>query len=187
MITNVANSIPPDLKGALQAIGILMFLLATLDNYLLIRYGGKPNRGFAIWKQPLNIGEKSFLEDLKEDIVDEKEKQYVFRTIIKRDFIMKTGNKVLLRFNHMGQRTSWPLVGYVDLSLPEPQMEYRLSLLMLILTVLIMLINIITFVVLILAFILSWFFEAGNLRKYLSEKSVFYLARKIYPRSKRTS
>ena len=170
---------PPDLKEALQVIGIVVFLLATLDNYLLIRYGSKVNRGFTIWEQPLTVSEKKFLEDLKVDIVDEKEKRYILRTIIKRDFVMKTGSEVLVRFNNISQQTSWPLVGYLDLSLTEPQLEYRVSFLMLLVTVVIMMISIITFVVLVFAFILSWFFEAGGLRKYLMQKSDLYVVRQI--------
>ena len=90
---------------------------------------------------------------------------------------MVDSRKVLIRFNHMGQRTSWPLVGYVDLSLPEPQMEYRLSLPMLVGTILIMLFNIIIVIVLLLAFVFSWLFETGGLKKYLSQKTDLYFVK----------
>jgi len=158
----------------LPAIGIGLFFWGTVDNYFLTRYGGRLNRGFTIWSHPLQTDELQLLNNLKEDIVDIKERRFVLRTKIRKDFVMVNGREVLIRFNHMGQRTSWPLVGYVDLSLSEPLLEYRLSLPMLIGTILIMIVNIVVVVVLLLAFVFSWLFEAGGLRNYLSQKADLY-------------
>jgi hypothetical protein len=168
-MNNVRDFLPL-IKDILLSIGIVLFLWGMVENYFLTRYGGKLNRGFTIWSQPLTANEQQFLENLKEDILDIKKRQFGLRTIIKKDFIVKDGNEALIRFNHMGQRTSWPLVGYVDLSLPEPRMEYRLSLPILSGSILIMFINIIIAVVLVAAFVFSWLFESGGLRNYLSQK-----------------
>ena len=57
----------------LNGIGIILFLLGTFDNYLLTRYGGKLNRGFTIWKQPIKDDEKLFLASLTTDIIDKRQ------------------------------------------------------------------------------------------------------------------
>jgi len=158
----------------LPAVGLGLFFWGTVDNYFLTRYGGRINRGFTIWTQPLKSDERQFLNNLREDIVDIKERRFGFQTRIRKDFVMVNSGEVLIRFNRMGQRTSWPLVGYVDLSLSEPLLEYRLSLPMLIGTILIMLVNIIVVVVLSIAFVFSWLFETGGLRNYLSQKIDLY-------------
>jgi hypothetical protein len=161
----------------LPSVGLVLFFWGIIDNYFLTRYGGRINRGFTVWAQPLKTDERQFLNNLKEDIVDIKERRFGLRTRIKKDFVMVDNRKVLIRFNQMGQRTSWPLVGYIDLSLPEPQTEYRLSLPMLVGTILIMLFNIIIVIVLLLAFVFSWLFEIGGLKKYLSQKTDLYFVK----------
>jgi len=165
------------MKDILFSIGIVFLLWGAIDNYFLTRYGGRLNRGFTIWSQPLKENERQYLENLKEDILDIKERRFGFQKIIKKDFIVKDGNAVLIRFNHMGQRTSWPLVGYVDLSSLEPCMEYRLSLPMFVGSILIMFINIIIFIVLSIAFVFSWLNESGGLKNYLSQKADLYFVK----------
>jgi hypothetical protein len=164
----------------LPAIGLWLFFWGIVDNYFLTRYGGKLNRGFTIWSHPLRTDELQFLNNLKEDIVDIKERRFGLQTRTKKDFVMVDGREVLIRFSHMGQRTSWPLVGFVDLSLSEPLLEYRLSLPMLIGTILIMLVNIIVVAVLSIAFVFSWLFETGGLRNYLSQKIDLYSIPKMF-------
>ncbi len=157
-------------RQVLPVIGLMLFVWGTLDNYFLTRYGGKINRGFTIWSQPLRPDERQFLENLKEDIVDINQKRIGFQTITKTSFIAKNNQEVLIRYSRIGQGTSCPIVGYVDLSLPGPVLEYRLSFPMLLGIILIMLINIIVVVVLSVAFLVSWLFETGGLRSYLSRK-----------------
>jgi hypothetical protein len=174
-------------KIILPGIGIVLFLWGNIDNYFLTRYGGKLNRGFTIWSGPLKPDEQQFLENLKEDVVDINKKRFGFQTRTKKSFIMVNGKDVLIRFSRMGQRTSWPLVGYVDLSLPKPLMEYRLSLPMLMSTILIMLVHIIVVVVLSVAFVLSWMFETGGLGNYLSQKADLYFVRQNSQKQKGVS
>ena len=164
-------------KEILPRIGMVLFVWGTIDNYFLTRYRGKTNRGFTIWSRPLKHDEQHFLENLREDVIDTTKKRIGFQTVTKTSFITLNKREVLIRYSHIGQRTSWPLVGYVDLSVPEPQMEYRLSLPMLVATILFTFINIILVVVLLLAFIFSWLFEAGDLKNYLSQKTDLYFAK----------
>ena len=168
------------LWAALPEIGILLFLWGTIDNYFLIRYGGRVNRGFTVWSRPIREDEQQFLENLREDILDAKTRRFGLYTRIKKDFIMVSSKEVLIRFNKMGQRTSWPLVGYVNLSLPKPVLEHRLSLPMLIGTVLIVTIHLIIAAVLTTAFVFSWLFEAGGLNNYLSQKVNLYFTIKTH-------
>src|SRR5258706_7509405 len=111
----------------LPVIGVLFFLWGTLDNYFLTRYEGKINRGFPMWSRILKSDELHFLENLKEDVIDINKKKIGFRTITKTSFIAVNNREVLIRYSNIKQRTSWPIVGYVDLSLSNPALEYRLS------------------------------------------------------------
>ena len=168
----------------LPYIGIAFFIWGIVDNYFLIRYGGKLNRGFTVWKKVLTGSERHFLLNLSEDIV-EKTKIGIGRT--KTNFFAKQGDAVLIRYSNPGQKTSWPIVFYVDLSTPQPMMEYRFSLPMFLGTLLISSLNIIVFIVLLVAFVISWIFETSGTRNYLSKKTDLYFAKKLLLNQKGSS
>src|SRR5262245_40402658 len=92
----------------LSGIGIILFLLGTFDNYLLTRYGGKLNRGFTIWSQPLKDDEMRFLADLNTDIVDKRQFGYLIKHT-QTSFISVRDKEALIRYDNPGQRTSWPM------------------------------------------------------------------------------
>ena len=165
-------------KEILPVIGIGLFLCGTIDNYFLTRYGGKLNRGFTIWSQPLKEDQRRFLANLNDDIVDKRQVGILIK-ITRTSFISVKDREALIRYNNTGQGTSWPMVGYVDLSSPNPVLEYRSSLLMLIATLLISLIQIIVFVVLAIGFLIGWLSETGGIKNYLSQKTDLYFVRQL--------
>jgi hypothetical protein len=161
------------IKEVLPLVVLTLFFWGTIDNYFLTRYGGKLNRGFTIWQKPLLESDKNFLLDLQEDVIDETKVRW--RT--KVSFIAKADNQVLIRYTHPHQRTSWPFVFYVDLSSPEPKLEYRLSLPMLCAGILLSLMNIIVFAILTTAFVFTVFMEVIGVTDYLSHKADLYMYR----------
>lgn len=158
------------IKESGPEIVMLLAIWGIFDNYLLTRYGGKVNRGFTIWSQILKSDEIEYLMGLTEDVVDVKSRRFGLHTKTKTDFIMKSGSEALIRFNHMGQRTSWSLVGFVELSALEPHLEFRLSLPMLLASMSFMFFGVAFVVIFLIAFSFSWLFETGGLRNYLSNK-----------------
>jgi len=155
-------------------IALAVFVWGAIDNYFLTRYGGKLDRGFTVWKKSLTDNDKQFLLSLKEDIVDKKQVR-LWRTKI--SFIVVRDREALIRYSNPGQNTSWPMICYVDLSSSEPMLEYRLSLPMLLGTIILSFFHIIVFLILSVAFVISWLFETGGARNYLSQKADLYLVR----------
>lgn len=165
------------LQELLPGIAIILFLSGIIDNYFLTRYEGRLDRGITVWSRPLKSDEYLFLTNIQHDIVDVNKKRFGFQTIIRTSFVAAKNDAALIRFGRIGQRTSWPLVGYVDLSLPKPRLEYRLSFLMLLGTIFLVFVNVIMAMVLVLAFVFSWLFEAGGLNNYLSQKTDIYFVK----------
>lgn len=156
-------------------IAFVFFIWGLIDNYFLIRYSGKLNRGFTVWKTPLNDSEKQFLFAIKEDI-EEKTKIGPWRT--KTSFIMVKDGEILVRYSNPGQNTSWPVVGYVDTTSPDAMLEYRLSIPMMAATIIFASAYIYIFLFFLAIFVICWFIEIGGLRKYLSQKAERYIVRK---------
>jgi hypothetical protein len=165
------RTLAPTIAAILPRIGLALFILGIIDNYLLTRYGGRLNRGFTVWRTGLSDDQSRFLLNVREDVVDRR-KVALLRT--KTSFVRVQDREALIRYSNPYQRTSWPLVGYVDLSASETELEYRLSLVMLLGTVLLALSNIIVASVLSIAFVASWYFETTGLRQYLSDKADRY-------------
>jgi hypothetical protein len=162
-------------------IAFALLIWGVVDNYFLARYDGKLNRGFTIWKTPIKNDEQQFLLTLKEDIVERK-KIGPWRT--KTSFIMVKDGEALIRYSNPSQNTSWPLVGYVDIFSPNVMLEYRLSLPMLVGTVFLSSIQIFIVAFLSVAFGISWLFEAGGIRNYLSQKVDLYFVRQLTQKQK---
>jgi hypothetical protein len=103
-------------------------ILGGLDsrNYSFDSFEWQPRRGFIIWKRRLSDNEKIYLAGLKKDVV-----VYwsvgLFGSSAKQGFIHIEENETLIHFRTPRWRTGWPYVGFVDLSLAEPYLEYRVS------------------------------------------------------------
>src|SRR5689334_19055717 len=160
---------------AIIPIFIVIFLIwGTIDNYFLTRYAGKLNRGFTIWRSLMKEEERQFLLNLKEDIVETK-RIGLWRT--KTSFITAQNGEALIRYSHPFQRTSWPIILYVDLSSAKPEIEYRLSPAMLLSLVALATLNFYLGLFLLIAFGFSWFFETGGARTFLSRNTELHLVR----------
>jgi len=155
-------------------IAFALLVWGAIDNYFLIKYGGRVNRGFTIWKTTIKDEERRFLLNLRENI-EEKKIVGLWRT--KTSFIMAEGGEVLIRYSHPSQNTSWPVVGYIDTNSPDAVLEYRLSIPMFLATIFFAMAHIYVALFLSVIFVLCWLFETGGLRKYLSQKSELYIVR----------
>jgi hypothetical protein len=114
------------LVNAIPLLLLLGFIWYAVDTYLLIRYGGKLKRGFKIWSWPLTSDEQKFLTSLKQDIVKIEERgKWIKRKSV--SFIAISNGEALIRYSNPSQSTSWPMVTYVDLMAPAPELEYRIS------------------------------------------------------------
>src|SRR5215510_6037951 len=82
-----------------RGIGIVIFLWGIIDNYFLTRYGGKLNRGFTIWRQPLNEDQRRFLANLHEDIVDKRQIGFLIKRT-ETSFISVKDREALIRYHN---------------------------------------------------------------------------------------
>jgi hypothetical protein len=91
-------------------------------------FNGKIKRGFKVSSKSLTIEQIFFLKNLSGNIIEHKD------SLIGNDisaFIMKQDNEVLIHAKQwygFRWRRSWPFVGYVNLSFPNPVLEFRSSL-----------------------------------------------------------
>jgi hypothetical protein len=114
------------LVNAIPLLLLLGFIWYAVDTYLLIRHGGKLKRGFKVWSRPLTNDEQKFLASLKQDIVKIEERgKWIKRKSV--SFIAISNGEALIRYSNPSQSTSWPMVAYVDLMTPAPELEYRIS------------------------------------------------------------
>ena len=110
----------------------LVFLVLTIwtvalyIEYLFLhgRYGGRLKRGIKVWSEPVSEDVKHYLQRLPDDIVD-------YET---GAFIRKEQNVVLIQpYNIKRARRWWWLrhssssfyIGYIDLRVKEPRIQYR--------------------------------------------------------------
>jgi hypothetical protein len=114
------------LSGLIPWIILIFFVISIIETIHLIRSDGRPRRGFIIWKRLLSTEEKKYLLGLHNDVV-----VYwpvvLFRSAARQGFIHIEKNEALIYFRTPRWRTGWPYVGFVNLSFPEPFLEYRVS------------------------------------------------------------
>jgi len=158
---------------------ISLIVLGIIENLLFVRYGGKLKRGLMVWNQALRDDEWLFLSNLREDIVEEVK---VGLWAKKKSFIMVRDGEVLIRYGNPKQNTSWPMVGYVDISSNEHVLEYRLPLFMLLLTLYLVFYGLIAQVYLFslfmfVIFAIGFFMEFVGVRDFLAKRTDLYLVR----------
>lgn len=160
----------PKILGFLFTIGTIgsaIWVIVEVPTFMSMQ--GKINRGIRISSKPLSHELRHFLGGLSENIVDYKE------TSFGQDiagFIRKQDGEVLVHARQwygFRWRRSWPFVGYINLSLPNPVLEFRSSLpFHLLLLALSLSIVLIPFVVGIYA--ISFTMEIQAIEKYLQSK-----------------
>jgi hypothetical protein len=114
-------------------IEILLIILAffcfgiwyAVDSYLISRYEGKIKRGIKIWHRELPYESRQFLLNLKNDVIEYRK---LWFSEYKSAFIRVQNDEALIFSPPEKFRSSWPYVGYVDLTSPSPELEYRASL-----------------------------------------------------------
>lgn len=143
---------------------MLCLILGIIETTLLIRKGGtKLKRGFRIYGRPLTIKEKEFLQALNEDIFTEDK---IFLGTFDRGFIRQKNSEYLIRSRSYDWRTAWPYAGYIDLTQPNPELQYRISLFMH-LALLVFIISGIGLLFIAPMMFINFRSETGTLNKYL--------------------
>lgn len=114
------------LSGLLSLWFPILFFGGFLEVMFLIRYEGKIKRGFKVWSKPLSEDFRKYLLSLSADIVETRNNLFVKQ---KAGFIRVRNGEILIRYRRPYWGTSWPYVGYVNLSDVEPVLEFRSSVL----------------------------------------------------------
>jgi hypothetical protein len=153
-----------------------VFILGTIENLLLIRFGGNPQRGIKIWSQNLDEAEWQFLLLLNRNILEEKKMRLWVK---KRSFIIKEESGVAIRYSNPKQGTSWPMIGYIDLGNADRKIEYRLSVMMLLLLFVLSAIQIYVGIFMSIAFMLSCYMEIIGIRDFLARQTELFLQGKL--------
>jgi hypothetical protein len=145
-------------RDLLAYYAITAFILLITSNLYLMRSGSPLKRGVLIWREDLP---KQMIEPL----------WYVYQDIENDNgFIRVDGDLRLVRGHYLGWRTGWPYVGYIDLGVPSPQIEYRLALGG-VLFIIPFLITFPPFVLIMLG--LNHFVERAGIRAFISEQTRF--------------
>jgi len=148
-------------------VAILSFVWGFFDLYYLMRYEGKIKRGIKVWSKPLSDDLRNYLLTLSSDVIETK-KTLFFET--KTGFIRIENREALIYYRRPHWGTSWPYVGYVDLSEPDSVLEFRSSLPMhLILLPFIVSIVAIPFVLIFMIF--NYFMESTAIINFLKMKA----------------
>ena len=108
----------------LFTLALLCAFWGVVDFYFLLRHQGKMKRGIRLFQKSLPQETEQFLRSLSTDVIV-KRKGFIKETIT--GFIRVDKDERLIRADKRW-RSTWPYVGYVDLSQPTPMLEYRSSL-----------------------------------------------------------
>jgi hypothetical protein len=112
----------------LFAVGIIgSAIWMIVDMPVFMSFNGKIKRGFRVSSKALTIEQILFLKNLSGNIIEYKDS--LIGTNVSA-FIVKQNNEILIHAKQWyGFRwgRSWPFVGYTDLSVPNPVLEFRSS------------------------------------------------------------
>ena len=106
--------------------GLSFFVWMLFSMSALIKYERKQiKRGVKIRQEPLPDDIQKFLTSLSTDIIEEKQLFFTKRAL---SFIKLGKNEVLIQHRKKRWGTFMPYVGYVNLAVKYPVIEYRTSL-----------------------------------------------------------
>ncbi|RMD47486.1 MAG: hypothetical protein D6835_07270 [Candidatus Thermofonsia bacterium] len=149
-------------------IAVVSFFWGWIDTYMLLsKSRQKLKRGFRIVAKPISPDVRLYLESLQENVYETKQ---IFFKDVTVGFILVNGRERLIQIRNARWRTSWPYVGYVDLSQPAPTLEFRASLPM----HLALLPFIITVIAIPFVALMMWFNyrnETKTIEKFLEQKA----------------
>lgn len=106
-------------------VAVVSFFWGFFDLYFFIRYEGKIKRGIKVWSKPLSDNLRNYLLTLSSDVIETKKALFFER---KTGFIRVENDEALIYYRRPHWSTSWPYVGYVNLSEPDCVLEFRSSL-----------------------------------------------------------
>jgi hypothetical protein len=106
-------------------LAIPSFFWGFVDLIALMRYEGKIKRGIKVWSKPLADELRKYLLSLSNPIIETR-KNWFFETKI--GFIRVENYEALIFYRRPHWGTSWPYVGYVNLSEADSILEFRSSL-----------------------------------------------------------
>lgn len=149
-------------------VAIISFFWGFVDLILLMRYKGKIKRGIKVWSKPLSDDFRNYFLSLQNDIVETR-KTWFHESKIR--FIRIENREVIIYSRRPHWGTSWPYIGYVDLSGPEPVLQFRSSLPMHLCLLPFVVIGAgIPFVLVLLIF--NYYMESTAIENFLKKKSV---------------
>lgn len=97
----------------------------VIDGYLIRRFEGKIKRGVKIWSKELSHDSWQYLLNLRNDVVEYRK---MLLSEQKTAFIRVQAGEAVIFSMPQKFHSSWPYVGYVDLTSAGPELEYRASL-----------------------------------------------------------
>lgn len=106
-------------------LAIFSFFWGFFDLIFLMRYEGKIKRGIKVWSKPLSDDLRKYLLSLPSDIIETRKTLFF---VTKTGFIRVENQEALIYCRRPHWGTSWPYVGYVNLSEPDNVLEFRSSL-----------------------------------------------------------
>jgi hypothetical protein len=147
-------------------VAVFSFLWGFFDIPSLVRYEGEIKRGFKIWSKPLSDDFRRYLLSLSQEVIETRKTLFSER---KSAFIRIENQEALIYSRRLNWSTSWPYVGYVDLSEPDPVLEFRSSLPMhLFLMPFVFSISLIPFVVIIM--LINYYMESTAIENFIKRK-----------------
>jgi len=121
-ISSVIAQAVDDFFTSHRWIMISIFVWGIIDTIMLLRKGGKLKRGFIIWRRRLSRNERLYLRHLASIYVPER------KISTEQGFIKVSDREALISYRRIFWKTSWPYIGYVDLSKQRAFLEFRGSL-----------------------------------------------------------
>lgn len=165
-MNEIINSFLSNLREFLPYVVASLFVIGGIESYYLIRVEGKIKRGYRLWSKPLPDGAFQYLTGLSNDIVEPPTKTGFSKVY---SFIRVEDREAIISYRKPNWRTSWPYVGYVDLTAPEPKLEYRIALALHILVLLLTyIIPFIPFLVLMMG--INFYVETKSIEAYIKGK-----------------
>jgi len=101
---------------------LVLGVWGVIDMNNLRNMDGDIKRGFKIWSQPLTMEQLRYLKQLSGNVIEE------LHTTRQPSFIQKNNDQILIFANNQTLRNTIPYLGYVNLSSPNPDLEFRSSL-----------------------------------------------------------
>ena len=112
----------PFLLLAIFVVFVCFGVWYIVDGYLISRFEGKIKRGVKIWGKELSHDSLQYLLNLKNDVAEYQKAMF---SEYKSAFIRVQNGEAIVYCSPRKFHSSWAYVGYIDLTSPGPELEYR--------------------------------------------------------------